>query len=91
LSREVIDELIENLTTDSDSFPEVVEEIVSYGFADENELCEALDVEESVIDKWVTDSTTFSIKDYKKYAPVLTRFLKKIRKQYDTLYFKQSK
>lgn len=69
--------------------PEIIESMVEYGFADENKLCELLDVDDSELDELVTSSDHITKKTYKTYTASLTSYLKRIRKNYERLYYAQ--
>lgn len=88
MSREVLDEIIENIEIgEMESFPDILESIFEYGFADENDLCKLFDIESSDLDDLVSTSDHLTESLHRTYSRSLIKYLKKARKSYDTLYY----
>lgn len=77
------------IESDKENLPEIIESMVEYGFADENSLCETLDIDDSELDALVSSSDHISVKQFNTYAKSLVAYLKRIRKNYERLYYAQ--
>lgn len=88
MSRELIDEIIDNITeSEQDDFGDLLETVIEYGFADENALCSIFDMDSSELDELVSGSESLTEKQWTKYCLLLSKYLRKIRKNYERLYF----
>lgn len=88
MSRELIDEVLDTISiSNADNFSEILETVVEYGFADENDLCDVLDIDETTLDELVSGSDELTTKEWRNYKSRLSRYLKGERKKYERLYF----
>jgi DNA-directed RNA polymerase subunit F len=86
MSRELLDEYLEKIDEDED-LGEIIEGLVEYGFADENDLCKALDISPEALDELVSSTYSWDEKADKRLRRLLTNHLKKVRKSYERLYY----
>jgi hypothetical protein len=91
LSREVLDEYIEKLKDSPDiDLGAIIEDLVSIGFADENDLCKALDIDDTSLDHLANASHEYTDKQINIHAKALIKYLKRIRKSYEHHYFRST-
>lgn len=71
--------------------PSQLIDIIEYGFADENDLCSVLEVDDSELDELLSTSESLTHKQFKKIVSKLVSFLKAERKNYERLYYRDQK
>lgn len=92
MSREVIEEIVENLSeSEKEDFPEILESIIEYGFLDDTTLPTLLDLEMDDVDNLLCSSEDLTDKAWKSHKAKLVKFLKKESKKYERLYYADKK
>lgn len=88
MSLELLDDLIDSLREHSKSeFPEILDNLLSYGFIEDTDLAELLEIDFDDLDILMTDTSDLKITVWTTYRKKLIRHLKNEKKQYEHLYY----
>ena len=89
MSREVLDDFADELSESSqEDFPKFVEQVLFYGFIEDTDLAELLDIDLNDIDDLLSSAEHLTTKEWKTYRSRILAYVKKERKKYETLYYK---
>ena len=90
MSKELIDDILDRIAeSEQEEFPEIVEDILSYGFIEDVVLGELFDMELDDLDSLLRDAEFLTHKQWKSYCSKLKSYLNKEKKKYTRLYYRE--
>lgn len=92
MSKEVIDELITYMgECDKSELSEYIEEMLVLSLIEDTDLAELLDIEIEDLDELISGDVELTDKKFRTYKNRLVNFLKKEKRYYERVYYKEKK
>lgn len=89
MSKELIDEFIDLITeSEQDDFPSILNELMRYGFIDDIQLAELLELDLEDLDDLLDSADHLTDKEWKAYCNKLKKYLTKEKAKYARLYYR---